>query len=100
MEKGRISLENILRYLKKTEEKHYKECSKEERKNHIYKSVLDFKKWVDEEIKDSEKYLKDLGVNYEHILHNNHDLIDEDSENANFEAGKLSVLYELKKIKK
>ena len=54
-------------------------------------------KEVLEEIEESEEELKKLGTSYDEVMHNKCDLIDESRDNAQYSAGRLTILYELKK---
>ena len=51
---------------------------------------------INEEIKKCEENLKIFGVNYHQILANEHKLEGQDSNDANFIGGILSVLYLIK----
>lgn len=50
---------------------------------------------INELMKESEEELLILGVCFRDVIKNKHELIDEDSDSANFSAGRISVLKEL-----
>jgi hypothetical protein len=44
-----LALEEVIKYMHDAEERHYEECTEQEKKEHIFKSVLKLKPILEEE---------------------------------------------------